>query len=109
MIGDTIDATVASVVIALPVATTATTLPAPRSCAGIVYQCGDSIDNDADGLLDADDPECLGPCDNSEDSYSPNLPGGTPACDANVLKPSPPRRPARAHGTIPLRFPECSG
>ena len=28
--------------------------------------CGDCMDNDDDGLIDNDDPECLGPCDNTE-------------------------------------------
>jgi hypothetical protein len=37
-----------------------------RACAGVVYQCGNCIDEDADGLVDAFDPECLGACDNTE-------------------------------------------
>jgi hypothetical protein len=39
------------------------------------YECGDCDDNDLDGSTDADDSECLGPCDNTEDSYYPNIPG----------------------------------
>jgi len=35
-------------------------------CAGRVTLCGDCMDNDGDGLIDNDDPECLGPCDNYE-------------------------------------------
>ena len=35
-------------------------------CAGRVTLCGDCLDNDDDGLIDNDDPECLGPCDNYE-------------------------------------------
>jgi hypothetical protein len=35
-------------------------------CAGRLTLCGDCIDNDDDGLVDNDDPECLGPCDNTE-------------------------------------------
>ncbi len=35
-------------------------------CAGRVTLCGDCLDNDDDGLVDNDDPECLGPCDNYE-------------------------------------------
>jgi hypothetical protein len=35
-------------------------------CAGRVTACGDCSDNDDDGLIDNDDPECLGPCDNYE-------------------------------------------
>jgi hypothetical protein len=46
-------------------------------CQGMVYQCGDLVDNDKDGLLDSLDPDCLGPCDNTEDSYFPDLPSNT--------------------------------
>ena len=35
-------------------------------CDGRVTLCGDCMDNDGDGLVDNDDPECLGPCDNYE-------------------------------------------
>ncbi|MGB5366476.1 MAG: hypothetical protein WBN14_09430 [Polyangiales bacterium] len=35
-------------------------------CAGRVTDCGNCIDDDGDGLVDNDDPECLGPCDNYE-------------------------------------------
>jgi len=35
-------------------------------CDGKQMFCGDCIDNDDDGLVDNDDPECLGPCDNTE-------------------------------------------
>jgi hypothetical protein len=35
-------------------------------CAQHRLQCGDCIDNDGDGRIDADDAECLGPCDNTE-------------------------------------------
>jgi hypothetical protein len=38
-------------------------------CSGKILQCGDGVDNDADGFVDAGDSECLGPCDNSEDSF----------------------------------------
>ena len=36
------------------------------SCAGHVLECGDCVDNDGDGQFDSHDPECLGPCDNTE-------------------------------------------
>lgn len=49
--------------------------PSIRACHGHVYQCGDGIDNDGDGLIDAQDPDCLGPCDNTEDSYYGGIPG----------------------------------
>jgi len=38
----------------------------PVSCGGRPLQCGDGIDNDGDGRGDGRDPECLGPCDNTE-------------------------------------------
>ncbi len=46
-----------------------------RACQGKVYQCGDCFDNDGDQLQDSDDPECTGPCDNTEDSYYGGIPG----------------------------------
>jgi len=36
------------------------------TCAGKLLECGDCADNDGDGLVDWRDPECLGPCDNTE-------------------------------------------
>lgn len=45
------------------------------TCAGKVFECGNCIDDDSDGVLDSEDPECLGACDNSEDGYFPRLPG----------------------------------
>lgn len=38
----------------------------PQSCGGHVTECLDCADNDMDGLIDSADPECLGPCDNTE-------------------------------------------
>jgi hypothetical protein len=52
------------------------------SCARGVWACGDCMDNDGDGLIDDDDPDCLGPCHNSENSFYLNIPGSeTPNCD----------------------------
>jgi hypothetical protein len=45
------------------------------ACQGKVYLCGDCVDNDGDQLKDSDDPECTGPCDNTEDSYYGGIPG----------------------------------
>ena len=45
------------------------------ACQNKVYQCGDCIDNDDDQRFDSDDPECTGPCDNTEDSYFGGIPG----------------------------------
>lgn len=53
-------------------------------CAGKQYACGDCLDNDGDGKVDADDPNCLGPCHNSESSLSLNIPGANNApCKAD--------------------------
>jgi hypothetical protein len=39
------------------------------------------LDNDNDGLIDYQDPDCLGPCDNTEDSFYGGIPGQAgPAC-----------------------------
>ncbi len=51
------------------------------SCQGHIYECGDTLDNDNDGLVDSADPDCLGPCDNTEGSYYGGIPGQAgPAC-----------------------------
>jgi hypothetical protein len=53
-------------------------------CLNQIYACGDGIDNDGDGLIDWEDPDCLGPCDNTEDSYYGGIPGQSgPACDVD--------------------------
>lgn len=36
------------------------------ACSGHTLECGDCVDNDGDGVVDSHDPECLGPCDNTE-------------------------------------------
>lgn len=46
------------------------------ACEGHIYLCGDTIDNDGDGLVDWQDPDCLGPCDNSENGLNLGIPGG---------------------------------
>ncbi|MBK7583446.1 MAG: hypothetical protein IPI67_25050 [Myxococcales bacterium] len=45
------------------------------TCQGHAYECGDLIDNDGDGRVDELDPDCLGPCDNTEGSYYGGIPG----------------------------------
>lgn len=46
--------------------------PAPAAecvearCGSVLLACGNCEDDDQDGLADAADPECLGPCDDSE-------------------------------------------
>jgi hypothetical protein len=49
----------------------------PVACRGKVYECGNCGDDDGDSLSDALDPECLGPCDDSEEVFASPSPGGT--------------------------------
>jgi hypothetical protein len=39
----------------------------PVACGGAPRACGDCDDNDGDSWIDASDPDCLGPCDDSEE------------------------------------------
>ncbi|MBW2457024.1 MAG: hypothetical protein JRI68_21090, partial [Deltaproteobacteria bacterium] len=60
-------------------------LPPPPTetaeCQGHIYECGDLVDNDIDGAIDYQDSDCLGPCDDTEDSYFGDIPGQTgPKC-----------------------------
>ncbi len=41
----------------------------PTKCRDMVFQCGNCQDDDQDGRIDALDPDCLGPCDDSEDTF----------------------------------------
>ena len=52
------------------------------TCQGHTYECGDCIDNDGDGLIDAADPSCWGPCDNNEAGWKGEVPGqqNQPTC-----------------------------
>jgi hypothetical protein len=45
-----------------------------RPCWNHIYACGDTIDNDGDGLIDAADPGCTGACDNDENSHCLGIP-----------------------------------
>jgi hypothetical protein len=52
--------------------------PAPTvqvPCLNQTYDCGDLVDNDGDGLLDSQDPDCLGACDNTEGNFYGGIPG----------------------------------
>jgi hypothetical protein len=42
---------------------------------GKVYQCGNCIDDDMDGFIDDEDPNCLGPCDHNEAAFDLRIPG----------------------------------
>ncbi|MFO7564750.1 MAG: hypothetical protein R6X02_19050 [Enhygromyxa sp.] len=44
-------------------------------CAGKLYECGNCLDDDDDGKIDAADPDCWGPCDNNEGGFKGNIPG----------------------------------
>jgi hypothetical protein len=39
------------------------------TCQGKTYACGNCADDDRDGKLDMDDPDCLGPCHDAEDTF----------------------------------------
>ena len=49
-------------------------------CGNKIYQCGDTIDNDDDGFIDLDDPECISPCDDDETTFKTELPGQNNDC-----------------------------
>ncbi|MEZ4370052.1 MAG: hypothetical protein R3B07_04475 [Polyangiaceae bacterium] len=49
----------------------------PTKCQNHLYQCGNCLDDDNDGLIDSEDPDCLGPCDNTEDSTTRGSPAAT--------------------------------
>ena len=38
----------------------------PTTCNDKLLECGNCMDDDGDGLVDSEDHECLGPCDNTE-------------------------------------------
>jgi hypothetical protein len=45
------------------------------TCEGAVLACGNCRDDDGDGKVDMDDPDCLGPCHLTEDNFSNPHPG----------------------------------
>src|SRR5688572_18196242 len=53
----------------------------PRYCKSRLLGCGDCEDNDLDGLIDAADPECLGSCDDRENSFFGGIPVDDPGTD----------------------------
>jgi len=44
-------------------------------CGKRISACGDCADNDRDGKVDMDDPECLSPCQAAEDTFANTMPG----------------------------------
>lgn len=46
-------------------------------CGNKIYACGDTLDNDDDGLVDLYDPECSSPCDDDEGSFDTQLPSNS--------------------------------
>jgi hypothetical protein len=48
---------------------------ASSACATGSTQCNDGIDNDGDGKIDLDDPECVSSCDNDEGSFGTGIAG----------------------------------
>ena len=55
-------------------------LPQAILCGNKLFECGDTFDNDMDGLVDLADPECTSPCDDDEGSFKTNLPGQNNDC-----------------------------
>jgi hypothetical protein len=51
-----------------------------RNCGSRLLACGDCDDNDKDGLIDAADSECLGACDDTEDSFNGGMVGNNTPC-----------------------------
>ncbi|MDC3957072.1 hypothetical protein [Polyangium jinanense] len=49
--------------------------PTPVACLNQFYECGDGDDNDGDGRIDSNDPDCLGACDNTEGNFFGGIPG----------------------------------
>jgi hypothetical protein len=49
-----------------PTTTTPTTPVVPSTSTAAVPQCADGVDNDGDGLVDMEDPDCSSPADNDE-------------------------------------------
>jgi hypothetical protein len=42
----------------------------PVKCGGVLYACGNCVDDDSDGKIDMDDPDCLGPCQTDESTFA---------------------------------------
>jgi hypothetical protein len=53
----------------------------PISCQDKMYACGNCKDDDDDGRIDSEDPDCLGPCQESEESFASPSHGNGPPCE----------------------------
>ena len=53
---------------------------APVNCGGTTWVCGNGMDDDGDGLVDLFDPDCISPCDDSEDVFQQSIPGDSIDC-----------------------------
>ena len=60
-----------------------TVTPQVLECGNKLYECGDTLDNDMDGVIDLDDPECISPCDDDEGSFETKLPGQNQDCKSD--------------------------
>jgi hypothetical protein len=60
-----------------PSSTTTTTTPSTTTTTPTVPQCSDGIDNDGDGLIDMEDPDCSSPSDNTEGPEASTSPSTT--------------------------------
>jgi cysteine-rich repeat protein len=54
-------------------------------CGAKLYACGDGMDNDGDGKLDTDDPECISPCDDDEASFRTGIPSEGGNCKSDCF------------------------
>lgn len=52
-------------------------------CGSKVWSCGDGLDNDNDGKIDLEDPECISPCDDTEGTFATALPGQNSDCKSD--------------------------
>jgi hypothetical protein len=43
------------------------------SCGSMRWHCGNCVDDDGDGLIDAEDPDCIGACDDTEGSFDTGI------------------------------------
>jgi len=49
-------------------------------CGNKELECNNGEDDDGDGLIDLQDPECTGPCDNDEATFQTGIPGDNVDC-----------------------------